>query len=137
MYEISRIGVSALSLAAILGCNELNPDFDQGGDQVSEIVTGEAECDLGSNGECVPVCPDPTMPCDAACVDLSWDVSNCGECGWTCGAAQLCRAGECECTGNLTACADGCFSVDKDPEHCGNCETACSMGQSCKNGSCK
>ncbi len=48
---------------------------------------------LSTNKFC---CPEPTRPCNGACVDLQTDVKNCGGCGNACAAStDPCRKAAC------------------------------------------
>jgi hypothetical protein len=44
-------------------------------------------------GQCA--CPDGQGWCEAGCVDLATDPAHCGDCRQSCGAAELCLAGDC------------------------------------------
>jgi hypothetical protein len=58
--------------------------------------------------------------CDGACVDDDTDENNCGACGTTCDAGDVCCGGTC---------------VDSDPTHCGGACTDCGSDLCC-NGAC-
>jgi hypothetical protein len=86
--------------------------------------------------------------------DLTKDHANCGACGVSCNAQELCCAGACvardKTTGNgcpmcdktnqcvnATTCCDGsCRDLKTDRAHCGACGVACRDGQMCCNGMC-
>ncbi len=78
--------------------------------------------------------------CSGSAVETT-STTNCGVCGWKCGAGQSCAAidGEYVCTG-CTAdsdCASGCCSESPAPNHCspGNCAGACQSPDVCTGGS--
>ncbi len=62
-------------------------------------------------------CSEPSVVCSGACVDLTSDEANCGQCGTACGATQFCKQGTCA------------------KQACGG-EFPCPDGQDCVNGSC-
>jgi hypothetical protein len=92
------------------------------------------------------VCNAGLTACDGGCADLSADLANCGACGDTCGADQLCLAGacttgNCECQTGAISCGSQCVIPLSDPANCGGCAsdggTACGKGQVCEQGQCK
>lgn len=44
--------------------------------------------------DCVPLCNEPLVECNGACVDLNSDSDNCGACGRICPSA-ICQGGQC------------------------------------------
>ena len=80
-----------------------------------------------SNGGSPCVNPDPlTGVCPSGggygCVDLSFDVANCGSCGNNCGASSVCFSGSCApCGGAQQLCCPGGH---------------CNAGATCNNGIC-
>jgi hypothetical protein len=56
------------------------------GDEACELVDGVATC----------VCASGRDACEASCVDLSSDPSNCGSCGYRCETGLSCKDGTCE-----------------------------------------
>jgi hypothetical protein len=105
-------------------------------------------------GQCAPVssptCVSPSQLCkDAAgreaCVDLSRDPANCGNCGVAC-ASGVCEAGRCtlvmsSCLRGETVCKDAtgkeyCANLSLDPANCGQCGLACAKGDACEAGRC-
>ncbi|HVV83797.1 MAG TPA: MXAN_6577-like cysteine-rich protein [Kofleriaceae bacterium] len=84
-----------------------------------------------------PPCPGSQTLCGDVCVDLASDRANCGACGTTCLAGEVCSgAGACElsCQAGLTACDGTCTNTDSDRANCGACGHACDDGEVC-NGS--
>lgn len=45
---------------------------------------------------CECVCPDARIECNGQCVDIDTDPTNCGTCGTTCAAGEMCVGGSCE-----------------------------------------
>jgi hypothetical protein len=78
------------------------------------------------------------------CANLKSDILNCGACGKTCSAGQICASGVCQgtCTSSQTQCgADAgtpyCADLQNDNANCGTCGNACSGAlSSCENGTC-
>jgi hypothetical protein len=93
----------------------------------------------GARSAC-PSC-DFLMVCTRVCVDLRYDVNNCGACGRSCGGiGAWCDAGRCfpDC-GFRTRCpgtVEGCVDTTSDRAHCGACGHACADGQRCVAGAC-
>src|SRR5690606_36474091 len=63
---------------------------------------------------------------------------NCGGCGITCDAGQVCSEGVCtaRCSNGLTQCGQGCIDTDADWYNCGGCGVRCQSGQACLAGLC-
>jgi hypothetical protein len=80
-----------------------------------------------------------TTACMARCVDLSSDRVNCGACGTTCMAGQLCTGGMCapRCADTQTSCGGVCVDTQVDPAHCGGCGIQCGPGYACAAGICR
>ena len=62
-------------------------------------------------------CPLGELPCGNGCIDVTSDNANCGACGQTCGADQLCSAGVCigmnnACFVNNGGCSADAFCMD-------------------------
>jgi endoglucanase len=82
------------------------------------------------------LCPTGFIPCNGFCVNPMVDAANCGMCGKTCGAGQLCN-GTCTCQAGLMGCATGCTNIKADGANCGACGTACpATTPYCSNSAC-
>lgn len=90
--------------------------------------------------DCCPVCEDCDGPtdkcCDSQCVDVSNDAENCGDCGTSCRADQICADSTCQCPSGETECNGVCVDLNSDPANCGACGNACTSGASCFDGIC-
>ncbi len=128
-------------------CGSNSYAFGCGGPQLSD---GGVDCSY-CNG---------TTACGNACVALETDTSNCGECGHTCGAGQVCTNGTCGpmcasgdvCANGvcLPSCPTGtalcqaaaagvtafCSDTQTDSNNCGTCGHACGSGMACVDGAC-
>jgi len=90
---------------------------------------GHADCDGDGANDCE--------------IDTESDRDNCGACGVTCGADEVCVAGVCgplECAPEYADCdgdvVTGCESFTRnDPSNCGGCGVACGSGV-CMGGGC-
>lgn len=73
-------------------------------------------------GDCKPGVP--------GCETTLANASNCGACGKTCAAGEVCDQGNCSgsCSGSTTKCGSACVNLDDDPSHCGACNAACPQG---------
>ena len=77
--------------------------------------------------------------CGSQCVDLRGSALNCGACGTSCPAGNVCVNGACRasCPGTQTLCNNNtCVSTGTDRAHCGACNNVCPAGQVCSNGAC-
>jgi hypothetical protein len=85
-------------------------------------------------------------PANGCEVNTRTDNTNCGACGTTCGAGQVCSAGRCgaTCSAPLVACTGTggsfCANTAIDPANCGACGAACALtnvaSQGCSGGVC-
>ncbi len=94
-------------------------------------------CSVSDNGSS---CGDGQIMCGRTCVTLSSDPNNCGACGTSCGANEVCSVGSCSsqgCTEGYNQCGQGCVDLSADASHCGACNNACQTGYSCVSGSCQ
>ena len=76
--------------------------------------------------------------CGGGCVDLLADAANCGQCGLSCGAAQVCAAGICTatCPADQAQCGQACVDLNSHILNCGTCGNSCLEGQVCEGGQC-
>ncbi len=88
-------------------------------------------------GECADDCGTLTN-CGGACIDLGANKFNCGACGTSCAATEVCASGECagSCAANETECNGGCVDLLSNPAACGACGTVCTPPQMCNMGLC-
>jgi len=93
----------------------------------------EDPADGGSTG-----CPLGLTPCgaDGACVDLTQNALNCGQCGQACATAATCTAGVCQCGAGRTECSGTCVDTQGDGFNCGGCAITCQTGTFCSSGAC-
>ncbi len=98
---------------------------------ITACGTGFANCDS-----------DPTNGCE---INTQTDSGNCGGCGVTCGAGQVCSRGACTttCAAPLSTCgtapAQYCANVSVDPANCGSCGNVCTLAhatEGCGGGAC-
>lgn len=87
-------------------------------------------------------CPGAQNLCAGECVSIDRDPQNCGACGTTCAAGELCASGKCatSCSASQTKC-DGdagafCTNEKTDNANCGGCGIACPAGEACSGGAC-
>lgn len=87
-------------------------------------------------GACV--CPPYHTFCGGACIPTSGDAKNCGGCGVTCAANEVCSAGKCagSCMEPLEKCGSTCVDRRTDSLHCGECGKVCPVDKGCVNGTC-
>jgi hypothetical protein len=69
------------------------------------------------------------MPCSGQCISPATDSLNCGSCGHSCPAGQVCSNGNCAtaCDTPLLSCNEGasCVNPVVDPLNCGSCGHVC------------
>lgn len=78
------------------------------------------------DGDCTFVsCGDGWNVCGGECIDVRWDIMNCGGCGIEC--ESRCDYGTCDlCTEQQTYCeSSGCTNLNSDPDNCGSCGIEC------------
>jgi hypothetical protein len=87
---------------------------------------------------CAVSCGGGLTNCSGVCRDLANDRLNCGSCGRTCGAGEVCTGGACtvSCGGGLTNCSGVCRDLANDRLNCGSCGATCAAGQICSGSSC-
>ncbi|MEM1414757.1 MAG: MXAN_6577-like cysteine-rich protein, partial [Myxococcota bacterium] len=83
-------------------------------------------------------CPTGFESCDGLCTNTNANRLNCGACGVSCGAGEICNAGVCEtsCPDGQEACDGSCVISLSDVANCGGCGNACADGEVCMAGSC-
>jgi hypothetical protein len=83
-------------------------------------------------------CPAGLSSCGGTCVDLMTDRGNCGGCGRSCAAVEICADGECviECPSGQTQCGGSCVDTQSDHDHCGGCGRSCAADEVCNEGDC-
>jgi hypothetical protein len=118
-----------------LGCGEFEQCFSQGGP-----FTCCADAELGATcGTGGPDCCPGQFCCDGVCILQSRE--NCGGCGVTCAACEVCAFSEatgetsCQVCGAVPeeqqiCCDDVCISA-VDQNNCGSCGAACGACQLC------
>lgn len=94
---------------------------------VEECADGRADCDKRGNNGCE--------------VYLNDDKSNCGYCGFDCGANSKCVSAKCDCQKGFANCNhlldDGCeVDIMSDSENCGMCKNSCKSHSFCNAGIC-
>jgi hypothetical protein len=107
------------------------------------ITVVAASCAKASD---LVTCPDGQDSCGSSCITLATDSANCGSCGNTCLAGQVCVMGKCavECPMGDLKCdkkdAGGagatCVNSKTDNDNCGSCGNICPAGQICYGGAC-
>ena len=77
---------------------------------------GPLGCDIGSSR------------CGTICVNLDFDVNNCGSCDAACEAGEFCSFGSCvgSCDPPLILCDGQCIDPGSNPDNCGVCGNECS-----------
>lgn len=117
---------------------DARPSTDDTGirdDAGSEADTGPRP-DTGMPSECDPACDVGEECCSGVCVDLTSDVSNCGECGMVCvdrdNSTPACDELGCDydCEDGFDDCdleeSNGCEQQLNTASDCGSCDHACS-----------
>jgi hypothetical protein len=111
----------------------------------ARCVAGSCVGTMACNGG--PVCDAGQVCCLDGCQDLRSDFRNCGGCGRTCAAGNVCVDGACRPTnacgpGGLCArgqlcCDSRCIDVLSDRVNCGACGLRCGDTQRCTAGRCE
>jgi hypothetical protein len=94
------------------------------------FANASASC---ASGACVMgACAAGYADCDGSATNgcetnTRADAGNCGGCGTTCAAGQVCSNGACAttCGGGLSNCSGSCVDENNDPTHCGSCTHVC------------
>ncbi len=138
----TRAAGSATAWSPVLGAiyRQASGDVQAFVDHFSEFVPARATD--GGTG-----CMRPLAACGAACVDLTSDPANCGQCGARCSPPNgLCESSHCTmggvmdsgvpCNAPRTMCGTACVDMQTDLLNCGACGTVCTAGQTCTAGRC-
>ena len=84
------------------------------------------------------MCVAPEIDCFGVCLNPTADPNNCGTCGNTCAADEMCSNRQCVCATGLTRCPDGvCRDLMNDALNCGTCGNACRGNKVCVGGVCQ
>jgi hypothetical protein len=105
---------------------------------VAVCLVGLAGAGCNGGGDTSLDCGLDEIACDGACVDLSSDDANCGQCGHACPDNHGCRDGICalDCPAGMQACDGVCVDPQTAFDHCGGCDRACAPGEVCSAGRC-
>jgi hypothetical protein len=127
-------GSTQLDTANALGGNNLGPVGQGGTAGASGTAGSSGNAGQGGNLACGP----GTQSCGDICVAINVDPANCGSCGKTCQAGQVCSQGQCadNCQGGLAECNGMCINTQFDPNNCGQCGKSCKSGEFCSLGTC-
>jgi len=100
--------------------------------------TDSAGC---TEGECLNYtcrCPSGDRICNGVCTPN--DEQNCGNCGITCDAGEICYLNQCQCdpqSNTPDSCGGECVDTQTDERHCGFCNRQCLTGnKECIGGAC-
>jgi hypothetical protein len=126
---------AGVDMGAAIDTSPATPDT--GGPTGCQDSTNCANGQTCQNGACV--CPPYQALCGGRCIPTSTDPANCGGCGISCQAPQVCSAGKCSsgCLTGLTACQQSCVDTTSDNGNCGACGNVCPAGTGCAQGQCK
>jgi hypothetical protein len=83
-----------------------------------------------SKSKCTIACDELSADCnhdeaDGCEVYTGDDPKNCGGCGITCKAGEICWRGACGCPAGFTKCGDECKNLESDGDSCGACDAQC------------
>ena len=153
-----RILPAALVILAVAGCTSGPPKVilpkkdagvvhdmashtDGGSPHDLAVVASKDLAQGGCNG--APPCQTGQACCAGACIDVTSDPANCGNCNTACDTGETCAAGQCgcgmggnHCTAPQSCCNNVCDDVSADPTNCGTCGTVCMNGDTCNAGTC-
>ncbi|PIV99657.1 MAG: hypothetical protein COW42_10320 [Deltaproteobacteria bacterium CG17_big_fil_post_rev_8_21_14_2_50_63_7] len=91
------------------------------------------------------------IDCNGVCTNIAENESNCGACGNTCAAGDVCVLGTCHtetgtscvgmCLPGDLCCAssmgwDSCANIQWDFQNCGDCGVQCDFDEQCEQGNC-
>jgi Stigma-specific protein, Stig1 len=144
-----------ISLAALLAfvcscqCQGANgPDGGSGGGSAAGGSGGTGGGGVAGGGAGGNMGTGPTgcgqyeSKCNGQCVVTVNDPANCGACGRSCQASEVCTGGTCTvaaaCPVGLTACNGRCVDLQSSNQYCGACSAAaaCPAGKGCSSGAC-
>lgn len=170
---VSQLGFAGITAALACSCNEsLPPEPSRTESAVAGENTGEALPSREPGSLVVPpvsttsevlasarVCTAIEIPCGGLCRDLSSDPFNCGQCGASCAAGEVCHGSRCavpvadgpaatalllalpaariRCQPGFQACDGTCVDVRTSSLNCGACGAACAVGSNCSRGLCQ
>ena len=123
-----------ISLSSSSSTSGSSSSGSTGGATSSSSSSGSADAGV----EAGPTCSIYEAPCNGVCIPTSQDPQNCGGCGVTCTATQVCSGGACSssCLPGLTACNGACLDLQDDSNNCGTCGTVCGKNEGCTGGQC-
>ena len=122
-----------------IGDTFFGPDGSVGMDATMVVDTGAPDTSMiNPPPDSGPSCTNGQSLCGAVCVDETSDGTNCGGCGNTCAAGQMCNMGTCasSCSSALVQCGSSCIDTQGDAKNCGGCGVACATGLVCTGGMC-
>ncbi len=128
--------VSALFVLS-LGCSDDSGNQDNNGTSNNNSMTNNGT-NNDSNNEPEFMCPNEgELVCDNRCINVTFNMDNCGECGNSCAVgSQTCDGGACQCLGDNTLCGNRCFDTSSNREHCGTCDNECDISEACVDSNC-
>lgn len=93
----------------------------------------------GESSGTIDQCEAPTEDCAGQCVNTDNDPENCGGCGFSCDAGDVCGGGQClaECPEPTIECEGACAETEVDPNNCGGCGVTCSDDEECRDSQCE
>jgi len=113
--------------------------------QLASVITEARACaddQACTTSTCTDLsCGAGQAACGHACVDVTANNQNCGECGRVCYGGQSCVNSACACPNDQLLCGESCIDTDTDEYNCGGCNgaggTTCTAGQECVGGTCQ
>lgn len=100
---------------------------------------GPGRYDGGLHSRADAGCGENETSCGGTCIDLANDFRNCGMCGRSCNAGEVCHASSClagGCPDSTTDCGGSCIDTSSSPLHCGGCNISCPANAACNAGTC-
>lgn len=147
--EIEGRGDSCTLMSGFGPCGEGRLDCVDGMDSLTCVMLGPVPEES---------CNDQDDDCDGQIdegFDISSDDANCGRCGLSCSADELCCGGVClatsaasesgcpscstenPCAETALCCGGACRDIQRDRRHCGECGHSCEQGERCCEGACR